>query len=99
MKTFLRLTGDTKNIALFREYLMHKQFILGISLIFFVICVCSQKIPEKSIILLHACAHNPTGVDPKPEQWKELSAIVKKRNLFPFFDMAYQGFASGTLSM
>lgn len=54
-----------------------------------------QKIPEKSIILLHACAHNPTGVDPKPEQWKELSQIIKARNLFPFFDMAYQGFASG----
>lgn len=54
-----------------------------------------NKIPEKSIILLHACAHNPTGVDPKPEQWAELSSLIKKRNLFPFFDMAYQGFASG----
>ena len=59
--------------------------------------LCLQKIPEKSIILLHACAHNPTGVDPKPDQWKELSAIIKKRQLFPFFDMAYQGFASGNL--
>lgn len=56
-----------------------------------------SKIPEKSIILLHACAHNPTGIDPKPEQWKEMSALVKKRRLFPFFDMAYQGFASGDL--
>ncbi|KAJ3653772.1 hypothetical protein Zmor_013007 [Zophobas morio] len=56
-----------------------------------------SKIPEKSIILLHACAHNPTGVDPSPEQWKELSQVVKKRNLFPFFDMAYQGFASGDI--
>ncbi|KZC09653.1 PREDICTED: aspartate aminotransferase, mitochondrial [Dufourea novaeangliae] len=55
------------------------------------------KIPEKSIVLFHACAHNPTGVDPKPEQWKELSTLVKKRNLFPFFDMAYQGFASGSI--
>ncbi|OXU19532.1 hypothetical protein TSAR_004215 [Trichomalopsis sarcophagae] len=54
-----------------------------------------SKIPEKSIILLHACAHNPTGVDPKPEQWAELSQLIKKKNLFPFFDMAYQGFASG----
>ncbi|XP_061421701.1 aspartate aminotransferase, mitochondrial [Lethenteron reissneri] len=54
-----------------------------------------SKIPEKSIILFHACAHNPTGVDPKPEQWKEIAAVVKKRSLFPFFDMAYQGFASG----
>lgn len=54
-----------------------------------------SKIPERSIVLLHACAHNPTGVDPRPEQWAEISAVVKKRNLFPFFDMAYQGFASG----
>lgn len=47
--------------------------------------------------MLHACAHNPTGVDPKPEQWAELSQLIKKRNLFPFFDMAYQGFASGNV--
>jgi len=58
-------------------------------------CDDIAKIPEKSVILLHACAHNPTGVDPKPEQWKELSQIIKKRNLYVFFDMAYQGFASG----
>ena len=45
--------------------------------------------------MLHACAHNPTGVDPRPEQWKELSALVKERKLYAFFDMAYQGFASG----
>lgn len=36
-----------------------------------------QKIPEKSVILLHACAHNPTGVDPRPEQWKEMAALIK----------------------
>lgn len=47
--------------------------------------------------MLHACAHNPTGVDPTPEQWQELSALIKKKNLFPFFDMAYQGFASGSV--
>ncbi|KAL3858743.1 hypothetical protein ACJMK2_008997 [Sinanodonta woodiana] len=56
-----------------------------------------SKVPEGSVIVLHACAHNPTGVDPKPEQWKELSAVMKKRNLYPFFDMAYQGFASGDI--
>ncbi|KAL1124404.1 hypothetical protein AAG570_001033 [Ranatra chinensis] len=54
-----------------------------------------STIPERSIVLFHACAHNPTGVDPKPEQWKELSKVVLKRHLYPFFDMAYQGFASG----
>lgn len=36
-----------------------------------------QKIPEKSVIVLHACAHNPTGVDPRPEQWKEMAALIK----------------------
>ncbi|KAJ4431378.1 Aspartate aminotransferase, mitochondrial, partial [Periplaneta americana] len=56
------------------------------------------KIPENSIILLHACAHNPTGVDPKPEQWKEISNVVKQKKLFPFFDLAYQGFASGDVA-
>jgi len=54
-----------------------------------------SAIPEGSVIMLHACAHNPTGVDPNPEQWKEMSTIIKVRNLLPFFDMAYQGFASG----
>merc|ERR1711962_1567087 len=54
-----------------------------------------KKIPSGDVIMLHACAHNPTGVDPKPEQWKELSKIIKERNLFAYFDMAYQGFASG----
>jgi len=48
---------------------------------------------------LHACAHNPTGVDPKPEQWAQLSSLIKKKNLFPFFDMAYQGFASGIFEL
>jgi aspartate aminotransferase len=54
-----------------------------------------KNIPEGSIIMLHACAHNPTGVDPTPEQWKELSEVIMKKKLLPFFDMAYQGFASG----
>lgn len=52
--------------------------------------------PEGAIVLLHACAHNPTGIDPTPEQWATISNIVKERKLFPFFDMAYQGFASGS---
>uniref|UniRef100_A0A183U8X7 Aspartate aminotransferase, mitochondrial n=1 Tax=Toxocara canis TaxID=6265 RepID=A0A183U8X7_TOXCA len=54
-----------------------------------------SNMPEKSVILLHACAHNPTGVDPKPEQWKKIEELVRKKRLLPFFDMAYQGFASG----
>lgn len=53
--------------------------------------------PERSVILLHACAHNPTGVDPTREQWKEIAEIMKAKKQFPFFDCAYQGFASGDL--
>jgi len=54
-----------------------------------------QNAPKNSIFLLHACAHNPTGVDPKPQQWDQISEIIKERGHFAFFDMAYQGFASG----
>ncbi|OMP87117.1 Aspartate aminotransferase, cytoplasmic [Diplodia seriata] len=54
--------------------------------------------PEGSIILLHACAHNPTGVDPTQEQWKAIAEVIREKNHFPFFDCAYQGFASGDLA-
>lgn len=54
--------------------------------------------PEGSIILLHPCAHNPTGVDPTLNQWKELAVIIREKKHFPFFDCAYQGFASGDLA-
>ena len=56
-----------------------------------------QAAPERSIILLHPCAHNPTGVDPTMDQWKEIAAIMGQKKHFPFFDCAYQGFASGDL--
>jgi len=51
--------------------------------------------PNSSLFLFHACAHNPTGVDPNLAQWKELSQICKEKDHFVFFDVAYQGFASG----
>ncbi|KAI8067836.1 aspartate aminotransferase [Gongronella butleri] len=54
-----------------------------------------KNAPKNSIVLLHACAHNPTGVDPTKEQWDQISQVVKDQGHFPFFDMAYQGFASG----
>ncbi|CAK7217758.1 hypothetical protein SBRCBS47491_003279 [Sporothrix bragantina] len=47
------------------------------------------------VILLHACAHNPTGLDPNQEQWKAIGALCQRKRIFPFFDNAYQGFASG----
>ncbi|TID24416.1 Potassium transporter 20 [Venturia nashicola] len=55
-----------------------------------------KAMPKGSIILLHACAHNPTGVDPTEDQWRAISNAVKEGDHFPFFDMAYQGFASGS---
>ncbi|KAG5020755.1 hypothetical protein JHK87_016610 [Glycine soja] len=54
-----------------------------------------KNAPDGSFFLLHACAHNPTGVDPSEEQWREISSQIKAKGHFPFFDMAYQGFASG----
>ncbi|KAJ2598668.1 aspartate transaminase aat1 [Coemansia sp. RSA 1721] len=54
-----------------------------------------KAMPQGSIVLLHACAHNPTGVDPTPEQWAMIQQVVEDRGHLAFFDMAYQGFASG----
>lgn len=56
-----------------------------------------QRAPNGSIILLHACAHNPTGVDPTQDQWRQIAKVIRSREHFPFFDCAYQGFASGNL--
>merc|ERR1719499_1233478 len=53
--------------------------------------------PAGSVVLLHACAHNPTGVDPTPDQWKRICQVMKANNLLAFFDSAYQGYASGDL--
>ncbi|EPB73835.1 putative aminotransferase [Ancylostoma ceylanicum] len=55
-----------------------------------------EAAPAKSVILLHGCAHNPTGMDPTHDQWKQICEVIKRRNLFTFFDIAYQGFASGS---
>ena len=54
-----------------------------------------KSMPEGSIVLLHACCHNPTGADLSDDQWTEVIAVVTQRNLIPFLDMAYQGFGDG----
>lgn len=54
-----------------------------------------EQAPEGAVVILHACAHNPTGIDPTEDQWKQIADVCEKRKLFPFFDSAYQGFASG----
>jgi len=52
-------------------------------------------LPPKSIVLLHACCHNPTGVDLERAQWEQLIGVMQERDLLPFVDMAYQGFGAG----
>jgi len=54
-----------------------------------------KNAPDGAVVLLHACAHNPTGCDPSKEQWETISNLVKEKSLQVFFDSAYQGFASG----
>jgi len=54
-----------------------------------------KSVPAGSIILLHACCHNPTGADLTDAQWKEIISVVTTRGLIPFLDMAYQGFGDG----
>lgn len=54
-----------------------------------------QVAPAGSIVVLHACCHNPTGADLSPVQWTRLVELLKKRSLLAFLDMAYQGFADG----
>jgi aromatic-amino-acid transaminase len=52
-------------------------------------------LPPKSIVLLHACCHNPTGVDLERAQWEQVIDVLQQRDLLPFVDMAYQGFGAG----
>lgn len=54
-----------------------------------------ERIPAGGIVVLHACCHNPTGVDPDASQWGRIIEVVRGRGLVPFLDLAYQGFADG----
>ena len=53
---------------------------------------CFSQLPAKTIVLLHPCCHNPTGVDLDQDQWRKVIEVVKARDLLPFMDIAYQGF-------
>jgi len=53
------------------------------------------KLPARSVVLLHACCHNPTGVDLSRAQWDELIPLLMRRGLIPYLDLAYQGFGDG----
>ncbi|MCC6775020.1 MAG: aspartate/tyrosine/aromatic aminotransferase [Hyphomicrobiales bacterium] len=54
-----------------------------------------ERLEAGTIVVLHACCHNPTGADLDTEQWRQVVAVVRSRGLVPFLDMAYQGFAEG----
>ncbi len=54
-----------------------------------------KNLPARSIVVLHACCHNPTGVDLTPEDWQAMLEIVREREHVPFLDIAYQGFGDG----
>ena len=54
-----------------------------------------RKLPAKSVVLLHACCHNPTGVDLSTAQWDTLIPVLRERELIPYLDLAYQGFGDG----
>jgi aspartate aminotransferase/aromatic-amino-acid transaminase len=54
-----------------------------------------SQVPKGDVVLLHACCHNPSGVDPSFEQWQQLAGVCEKQGFLPFFDFAYQGFGDG----
>jgi len=54
-----------------------------------------RSLPRRSIVLLHACCHNPTGVDLSAAQWQALIPVLRERELLPYLDLAYQGFGDG----
>lgn len=57
-----------------------------------------HDIPRHDIVLLHACCHNPTGVDPTDDQWRAIIDVLAQRGLIPMFDIAYQGFSKDIVS-
>ena len=64
-------------------------------LAFAAMCKALRALPAKSVVLLHACCHNPTGVDLTPAQWDALVPILVEGELVPYLDLAYQGFGDG----
>jgi aromatic-amino-acid transaminase len=62
---------------------------------FDVMLAAIKALPAHSIVLLHACCHNPTGVDLSAAQWAELIPVLRDRQLLPYLDIAYQGFGDG----
>ena len=58
-------------------------------------CDALRQLPARSVVLLHACCHNPTGVDLSRAQWQQLIPLIAERQLLPYLDLAYQGYGDG----
>ena len=58
-------------------------------------CASIKTIPKGDVILLHGCCHNPTGIDPTPEQWAQIGVLLAEQGVLPLVDFAYQGLAAG----
>lgn len=54
-----------------------------------------RGVPKGDVVLLHACCHNPSGLDPNEDEWRAIADVIVERELLPFIDIAYQGFARG----
>jgi len=67
----------------------------GNGLRFAEILACWEGMPARSVVLIQPCCHNPTGIDLDRDQWRQAIAVLKRRELIPFLDMAYQGFGDG----
>lgn len=92
--------GNHKNIIKdagleWKEYTYYNPSTLGLN--FEAMCDNVNNAPNGSVLLLHACAHNPTGVDLTNQQWDQFLEIVQRKEHLSFFDSAYQGFASGDI--
>ncbi|MCP5492270.1 MAG: aspartate/tyrosine/aromatic aminotransferase [Chlamydiales bacterium] len=76
-----------------REYAYYDRATQSLS--FEVLCSQLEQAAEHSVVVLHGCCHNPSGMDPTPDQWKTIAQICQRGNLIPFFDLAYLGFGDG----
>jgi aromatic-amino-acid transaminase len=64
-------------------------------LAFDAMCAALKLLPPRSVVLLHACCHNPTGVDLSAAQWQQLIPVLREHELLPYLDLAYQGYGTG----
>ena len=92
-KVFLPFWGKTMFhlFSLIFSILFQKKMKIYLLNFFFPTFFLIDSIPQEgSVVLLHACAHNPTGIDPSKEEWKQIADVCERRGLFPLFDIAYQ---------